>query len=1491
MAGDNVAGRQHETILADVVPSTGYERNRYALNVITASPRDREQTREGKALSAWAGMSGAALLSVEGHHVLGVVVSDPHAYPGARIEATRAEALLADEEFRRLVGASADDLEGLPRHTFLAPAQRRLPAARTEVDLLLAAHAVVDYIPHISEAEASGPDPLDALTHWCEGEPVFRVAVLTGDGGSGKTRLATELCRTMSERGWQTGYLDTARPQAGWEIDGATLLVVDDVEYAAPAAGELLRQLAARPGGPPVRVLLVARRRAGSHWTIQLGTASDGVLERHTDLEIDLNAFCLSPTSRRRHVAEAARAFARTLGTAVPAWLPEVDDPEFANPLLTHALALLTVCGEHVDVGGDGRVREQVMRTLLHRERQRWESHRAVLGLGELADQRVQSAAVIVVTLTAPTEDEAVELLTAVRLFDDLGPGIRRRTATWLRDLFPSSPDDTDGRIRGPALDLIVEALLAEQDPVSTKDLLTRLCTTEATTGDRIAHALQVIRLAAENREAPREILHLFLEHHLRELVPRTLQPGGHRLASALSMSIAFTSTLDGVSAALLDSCLDAAKQLPPQRPGTAELAATLYDIYLTWLEHLSDRLAELPDSDLVDSDLADKAKPFRLAALHEAGLRYHEAGRWRDALSVLRRATEGYEELMEHNPERYREPFATALQNLGSVSMSSLKGKEQYAEAARVLERARVLYERLVEDDASAHSRRLAACLNNLSLCLLRLDRHEEAMVYGGRAAEIYEWLAASRHDEDAGSTGELANSLIALSMLYGERGLHAKAAECCRRAVDLCEQQAEEDDAIALRLAVALTELGRHHADLGRPSDGIACSRRAVEITRSRAEQLPEQFHHQLVDALSVLNRCYVNARRPGEALEHLQATMPLIEAMAETHPWRYLPALGNVQGLLAVVFDALGRDTTALHCAERAVEVSRQLSDQDPVVYLPVLAEDLRRLADRCRAAGRLSEAVDHARRSVQIRRHLSDAKPDRYLQELPDSLRTLAWVLRDTGMSPPAAACSEQAVAILRHLADRDPLRFRHLLAAQLSDHGVHCATVGLREEAFDAAEEAVELYEALAQRDPHLHRRDLAICLGNLGNRHRQLGEASSALPYCERAVGIWEELFTYEPGQFRSGLVGGLVNLSDCLAQLGRHEEGLPYSERALTLRQEVCEQEGRLGELALALPLKIHGRLLALVGRLEESLDAAMRVAEIYQGEYRARTSLQSEFPAALAWVADRQALLGQEREARGSHRLEVTIWMELAQRDAGFAGQLASAFRRYADTMERFGHVGAARQLRDTAAHHDLIAPRRAEQMVDLDDRFFIDSGWETVAVAIAAAQGGDTEAATWVDAFLVRRAQTSDWTPLASALQRVRRGDGNTDSDDLFAGLDPDDTLIVRRTLDLIRLPASERPVFTQGRADAAVVTAWRPNIESLLLAAQGQAEEDSGLEEFLTELDEDPLWTPLAARIRRFLTGERGPQLRTGLDPFGRAVISTLLTRAEEFIAEA
>ncbi|MGW0925737.1 tetratricopeptide repeat protein [Streptomyces sp. NPDC002755] len=1488
---DRNAQRQHETVLADIVPSTGFERGRYALNVVTVPPRDRRPSQDGTPQSPWAGMSGAGLLSAEGRHVVGVVVTDPHTYPGGRIEAARAEVLMADGEFRALVGAAAEDLLILPRHPFLAPARRGLPATRSEVDLLLAAHTVVDYIPPETGSDA---DPLERLIAWCEGPPVFGIAVLTGDGGSGKTRLATELCRGLTSRGWQAGHLSSAPPTtADREIDTATLMVVDDVEYADPAVGELLRRLAARPGGAPVRVLLLARYKKGSYWSVRLASASNGVLERHTDLEIDLNSALLEPSSRRQHMAAAATAFARALGVAAPVRLPDVTEPEFANPLLTHARALLAVCGEEVDHGGGSRVREQVMRTLLHRERERWERHRATLRLDDLADQRVQSTAVALVALTAPTENEVVGLLAALPLLDDLGPGLRRRTATWLRDLFPPLPD-TEGRIRGPSLDLVVESLLAEQDPGVTADLLARLAAAPDTAGDRIAHALQVIRLAAENRDEVGKSLAVFLERHVLDLVQRALQPDEQRLAAALSMALAFTAAVEGVSPTLLEGCAEAAPLLPYQRPSTAELAATLYDICLGYFEQVNDRLTAGGETVL----------PVQPATWSEAGLRYQEAGRWREGLAALRRAADGYEHLMEQDAERYRGPFAVALQNLGTFMV---RGRRQdlHEAAAGILERALTLFEQLVERDASTHSRGLAACLHNLSLSLLHLDRLDEAMAHRTRAMKMYERLAAEVPDEntdtlagDADSvTIDYVNALIALGMLYQRRGLHLEAVHSCERAVALCERQGADNDSFALHLAGALTELGRHYADLGRPGEGIAPCRRAVGITRHLAGRFPEQFRHHLVDALTTLSRCHVNSGAPGEVFASIQEAMDIATGMVETHPWLALPTLSDMNGLLATAFGSLGRDVEALHCAERAVEASRKLVDADPVAYLPVLAEDLRRLADRCRAVGELGRAFAHARRSVEIRRRLAGTDPDRRLGDLPESLRSLAWVLHHAGMKELAAAFSEQAVLILHQLTDAGPRRFQGRLAAQLSDHGVHCAHLGLRDEAFRAAEEAVELYEPLAQREPDTYLDDLATCLNNLGNRHRQLGDASDALPYHERSVRIWEGLFARAPAQFRSGLVNTLVNLGECLAALDRAEEGLTCSQRALVLREEVCDGAGPLRELPLAVPLKVHHRMLARVGRLEESLQVATRVAEIYREEYRGDSGLSSEYPAALAWVATRHAALGHERQAREAHRSEVTIWADLSRRDGSFADHLADAFRRYADTMDRFGHPRAAGRLRHLAVHHDLIFAREEMPLIDLDDHFFIDHGWETVAVAVAAAHGGDEEAAAWVDAFLVRRAQTADWTPLACALQRVRRGEGVAGETDgggedggsrggLFVGLDAEDALILRRTLDLIRLPAAARPVFTRSRGDAAVVAAWHTNIRAFVLAAQGRREQVSGLESFLVELEEDPLWEGSAARIRRIIDGERGLHLRAGLDPFGGAVVSALLVRVNE-----
>jgi hypothetical protein len=93
-----------------VMPSTGMEDGRYALNTDLVAPQASRRR------SPWAGQSGAAVLYADDPSVvLGTVVASPDAFPPGRLEAVRVTALLEDPGFARLVGATREQVVAVPR--------------------------------------------------------------------------------------------------------------------------------------------------------------------------------------------------------------------------------------------------------------------------------------------------------------------------------------------------------------------------------------------------------------------------------------------------------------------------------------------------------------------------------------------------------------------------------------------------------------------------------------------------------------------------------------------------------------------------------------------------------------------------------------------------------------------------------------------------------------------------------------------------------------------------------------------------------------------------------------------------------------------------------------------------------------------------------------------------------------------------------------------------------------------------------------------------------------------------------------------------------------------------------------------------------------------------------------------------------------------------------------------------------------------------------
>jgi hypothetical protein len=114
---------------------------------------------------------------------------------------------------------------------------------------------------------------LAALQAWLGSPALISVRVLIGRAGSGKTRLALDLCDTVSKEGemrcWDAGFvtgpeLERFRQQqnlASWGWQRPTLIVIDYAASKTRALRHWLQELAdyaGEPGGP-LRLLLLER--------------------------------------------------------------------------------------------------------------------------------------------------------------------------------------------------------------------------------------------------------------------------------------------------------------------------------------------------------------------------------------------------------------------------------------------------------------------------------------------------------------------------------------------------------------------------------------------------------------------------------------------------------------------------------------------------------------------------------------------------------------------------------------------------------------------------------------------------------------------------------------------------------------------------------------------------------------------------------------------------------------------------------------------------------------------------------------------------------------------------------------------------------------------------------------------------------------------------------------------------------------------------------
>jgi len=346
-------------------------------------------------------------------------------------------------------------------------------SARSPARLVRARSGVVPY--------AARKDLLGELQAWLGVPDPFAVCVIGGRGGTGKTRLAVELCKLASAGDWLSGLLSRNADQSALETlvraPTARLVVADYAESRAEQLEVLLPLLAARAtAGHPVRVLLLVRASPlrTTDWTERLrgrGDMLDAVLDEcacHV-----LEDLPLTLAERETLFAAAAHAFASRrdppLGT--PDLPDALDRPDFSSPLLVVTAAYLAVHAESALPA----TRAALLDELLMHERRYWRTSAADLFSDDVLPGRIVGLATLG---GAGSEADAAAML---RLLPDLADATAERRmslARWAHDLYtgpswwnPLEPDLLGERLVATAFTdqpLVLTGVLTLDDPTAT---------------------------------------------------------------------------------------------------------------------------------------------------------------------------------------------------------------------------------------------------------------------------------------------------------------------------------------------------------------------------------------------------------------------------------------------------------------------------------------------------------------------------------------------------------------------------------------------------------------------------------------------------------------------------------------------------------------------------------------------------------------------------------------------------------------------------------------------------------------------------------------------------------------------------------------------------------------------------------------------------------------------------------------------------------------
>ena len=507
--------------------------------------------------------------------------------------------------------------------------------------------------------------------------------VLIGGGGSGKTRLALELCETFAGKDWDTGFVTrselrrffTQQNLSGWGWHKPTFIVVDYAAEHAQLLGQWFDELADRtaPTPHPLRVLLLERSASTETgwWTVVFASGGWGASSKRAVLDPP-DPVTIRPLVHVEDRLTLLRTMLEQASPGKPITVP-FDDATFRDKLMQltwggDPLFLMMAALSMLEVGHAKTLtldRTDLADKLAEREAGR---------LGRLAeaaslkDKTLVQHLAACVTLVQGMNREDFEAFstTEIQAINRAGGGDAAAIADVLQEALPR-PNGI-----APVLpDLIGEALIVR-------------------TMKQGAGAAAVLRC------------HASMGHTVAETVIRCAQD--------FTQSSAPLQWLDGIARAGWDDA-QALAMLDASLPMES---VVLRDINLLVAQRLLDlRRAEvgtLPNE--------------RAAALNGLAIALAQAGEREAALQTAQEAVDIRRELAAQRPDVFRPDLAASLNTL-ATRLSDLGEREAALQAAQ---EAADLYRELAVQRSDVFRPDLAMSLSNLANRLSELGEREAA-------------------------------------------------------------------------------------------------------------------------------------------------------------------------------------------------------------------------------------------------------------------------------------------------------------------------------------------------------------------------------------------------------------------------------------------------------------------------------------------------------------------------------------------------------------------------------------------------------------------------------------------------------------------------------------------------------------------------------------------------------------------------------------------